>query len=190
MTDTKTKTISKSQHVDGFKIRRRVALSLFVFSCLLILFSYMFRPFILKMGTKEEDFACKTNGSIQGEVEKDRIKIFETVKSEIGKRLENEFSLALYQFVVIAAVFAFMIKTRWEQKKADPTSGDLRLVLGISAMALLIIDFHLKTNEHMLHSLGQWGRCNYEVFLKYPIDGWEQFFFNTDFRRALSVTKI
>jgi hypothetical protein len=102
-------------------------------------------------------------------------------------RLHHEHNLYLYQFVLIGAVFSILIGTSGllQNRQSDRCdiferlyeSGSLFSTLGVIAIALVIVDIHIRYNALMMEALGNWIRDHYEKGLLFPVclEGWESF---------------
>jgi len=103
------------------------------------------------------------------------------VVGEIDRRLEQENQLFQYQFLLVAGVATFLFGSKIlrdpDDNKPQPAwskRGRPALLFGVAAIALLILDVHIRRNSLIIDELGYWGRVVYEQ--SHPA-GWETYLF-------------
>jgi hypothetical protein len=107
------------------------------------------------------------------------VREYKKVEKEIQMRLEHEHVLFQYKYIVIGAIFAFLLgtglggKTRILPNLYD--NGYLALIFGIASLGLLVIDVRINYNFHIISELGEWTRLAYE---QKNIFGWETYLHN------------
>jgi hypothetical protein len=107
--------------------------------------------------------------------------VYAKVKDEIRMRLEHEHELFLYQFFLIGAIVIGLSGLFRRADSNDKVFADmlekrfLVMTFGVAAIALLIVDIHIRYNAMIMGELGKWIRRYYEVAIPAPAMGWETY---------------